>query len=772
MTSAEARHYELLIEGAGCASCVRKIEGALRQVPGTDQAEMNFPERSVVVTGSCSETALVQAVSAAGYRARPIHANSLREQLDARDAAEQQHYQSLLRRVALALALGLPLLLWGLAGGAMQVVGPVSRIAWWLIALATLFVMFRAGGQFYRGAWRSLRNRSATMDTLIALGTGAAWLYSVTVLLFPESFPAASRHLYFEACAMIIALVNLGQALEQRARGRASDALRKLTDRQVRSARVLRDGREREIDLERILHGDRIRLRPGEQVPVDGELLEGGASVDESMLTGEAIPVRKGPGDPLAAGTIVLDASLLMRASRVGEETLLAQIIETVRRAQASRPPIARLADRIAAWFVPAIVAIALASAALWLSFGPEAAFSRALVASVTVLIIACPCALGLATPMSVMVGIGRAARAGILIRDGRSLQRAADVTSVVLDKTGTVTAGEPSVMTLETRDGFSELRLLALAAALERHSQHPLGLAIQREAEQRDCQLPELTEVRETPGRGLSGQCEEGSLYLGSATYLEAQGISTAGLAESARRHEKDAATLVYLALNDRLAGCVVIGDRIRTGTAAAVQRLQDLGLQVHLLSGDASTTTAAVGRQLGIIDARGGLLPNDKAAEIRALQAAGEVVAMVGDGINDAPALAVADVGFAVGSATDVALHSAGVTLMRGDLTAVADAVLLSRATLRNIRQNLFGAFAYNAAAVPIAAGALYPLTGMLLSPVVGAAAMAMSSVTVVSNAARLRWVTLERPGDNSVAQSSPDQAAAGALPRRSPS
>jgi Cu+-exporting ATPase len=749
---------ELLIEGAGCASCIAKIEGALRGVPGVDSASMNFPERTVLVTGSSPEAALLDAVAAAGYTARPLRANSFAAQLEERDAAEDARYRRLLRSVMAALGLGVPILVYGLAGGSMQVSGPGSRAAWLVIGVVTLLVMRYAGGHFYRGAWQSLLHRGATMDTLIALGTGAAWVYSMLVVLLPDLLPEQARHVYFEACAMIIALVNLGLALEQRARGRASAALRELAGQQARSARVIRDGEERDLPIERVVPGDRLRLRPGEKVPVDGEVLEGSSRIDESMLSGEAMPVHKAPGDSVAAGTVNRDSALVLRATRVGSETVLAQIIETVRAAQASRPPIGRLADRVAAWFVPIVVVIALLSGALWLLLGPDPSLGHALVATVTVLIIACPCALGLATPMSLMVGVGRAARAGILIRSGAALQRAAELTTVVLDKTGTVTRGEPQLTALEGFQGFPPNELLLMAAALEQHSQHPIGAAILAAAASKQLQIPQLSDVEEAAGQGMRGQLDGVEIVLGNGSFLQQAGVSVEPLQAQADARADEGKTVVFLARAGRLAGMLAISDPVKEGAARAVARFRDMGLRVLILSGDNELTTAAVARQVGVEEYRAGLLPVDKSDGLQALQAQGEVVAMVGDGINDAPALALADVGFAIGSGTDIAMESAGITLIGGELSSVADAILLSRATLRNIRQNLWGAFAYNVAAIPLAAGALYPFTGLLLSPVVAAAAMALSSVTVVSNASRLRWIRLESHGQAGAGARSP--------------
>jgi Cu+-exporting ATPase len=736
-----AQQREFLVEGAGCASCVNKIETALRAVPGVERAAMNFAERTVAVHGVAADMELVQAVEAAGYGARRLEGDDLGAQLEAREAAERAQRHTLLLRTSLALGLGLALLVYGLFIGDMRVDSVAERRAWLLVGVLTLAVLAISGGHFFRGAWQSLRHGQTSMDTLIALGTGAAWLYSMAVLLAGSWLPTASAYVYFEACAMIVGLVSLGQVLEQGARSRANSAVRRLAGLQARSARVLRDGAERDIPIERVLHGDRLRIRPGERLPVDGRVEEGSSLVDESMLSGEPVPRRKAAGDMVAAGTVNGSGALLVRATALGSETTLAQIIGLVREAQNTKPAIGRAVDRVAAVFVPAILVIAALSGVAWLAFGPEPRLAHALVATVTVLIIACPCALGLATPMAITVGMGKAAEAGVLIRNGEALQRAAAVTTVVLDKTGTVTEGRPRVTAVVAAEEGNTAGVLALAAGLEAHSEHPLAAAILAEAESRGVAAAAVRDVEARAGLGITGHCESGGrVLLGSARLLTGEGVRIP-------THESPApaASEVHLAAGGRWLGRIEISDPLREEAVAAVRELKSRGLRIHLLSGDRAAVVARVATQLGADAYAGDLLPADKLARIDALQARGEVVGMIGDGINDAPALARADVGFAIGSGTDVAMSSADVTLLGSSLHGVAAAITVSAATLRNIRQNLVGAFAYNALGVPIAAGVLYPATGMLLSPVIAGAAMALSSVTVVGNANRLRRLVL---------------------------
>jgi Cu+-exporting ATPase len=731
----------LLVEGASCASCVAKIEQALNAVPGVERAEMNFADRTVTVAGDAAADRLIAAVEGAGYQATLMNHVSEGDALEEKEEAERAYYRRLMLEMAIALGVGVPLMLYGLLGGDMAVHTGPQRAAWLAVGMVTLGVMYFSGRHFYTGAWQSLVNHSANMDTLIALGTGTAWLYSMVVVMMPAVVPEMARHVYFEATAMIIGLINLGLALELRARGRTSEAIKRLIGLQPRTARVVRHGAETDIAIEQVLIDDLVRVRPGEKVPVDGVVVEGHTAVDESMLTGEPMPVEKADGDEVVAGTINRTGSVLFRATRVGKDTALARIIAMVKRAQNSKPPIGRLADVISAYFVPAVMIIAILSALAWLNFGPEPALAFAIVAATTVLIIACPCALGLATPMSVMVGVGKAAEAGVLIRNGEALQTASKLTAMVLDKTGTITLGSPKVTDVVSTADFSEEEVLQLAASLESGSEHPLALAIIESARERGLPVDRAEGFRAIAGRGIEGHVGERRILFGNDKLMQANGIDYAGHTGTAQTLAAAAKTPIYLAVDGLLAAVVAVADPIKPDSLAAIKRLKEDGLRVVMLTGDNRDTAQAVARQAGIDDFFAEVLPEDKADKVAELQRQGELVGMTGDGINDAPALAMADVGFAIGTGTDVAIESADVTLMRGSLHGLADAIAVSKATLRNIRQNLFGAFIYNVAGIPVAAGVLYPVFGLLLSPVIAGAAMAFSSLTVVSNANRLR-------------------------------
>jgi P-type Cu+ transporter len=738
-TTQGTSEHLLAITGATCASCVRTIESALNGVAGVDEASMNLADRTARVAGDADTQALIEAVKAAGYGASVIDDEQQADQQ--RDEQEQAHYRELIRHTVIGLAVGIPLMAWGLAGGTMMVTaGTASQWGWLAVGLVTLGVLAWSGRHFFIGAWKAGRHHNANMDTLIALGTGAAWAYSMVVVLFPDWLPEAARHVYFEASAMIIGLINLGQALEMRARGKTSEAVRRLLDLGARTARVIRDGEERDIPVESVQAGDLLRVRPGEKIAVDGEVEEGESRLDESMLTGEPMPVSKGPGDTVAAGTVNDSGTLIYRATRVGRDTALAQIIALVKKAQGAKPPIGRLADRISAVFVPTILLIAVASALAWYNLGPDPRIVHMMVAATTVLIIACPCALGLATPMSVMVGVGKAAEAGILIRQGEALQTAGDLDTIVLDKTGTITEGHPAVTGVHAIDGESEATLLTLAASLETGSEHPLARAILAAAEERGLRTEAVTDFQAHNGKGVSARLDGALLRLGNRRWLDREGVA-GGLQEQEEALGRDGATPLFLARDQQLLGVIGVADPIKQDSRAAIQRLHDLGLTVVMITGDVRTSAEAIARQAGVDKVLAEVLPEDKAREVERLQGEGRKVAMVGDGINDAPALAQADVGFAIGTGTDVAIESAAITLMGGSLHGVADAMAISRATVRNIKQNLFGAFAYNTLGVPVAAGILYPFTGWLLSPVIAGAAMSLSSVTVVTNANRLR-------------------------------
>ncbi|KGK00146.1 heavy metal translocating P-type ATPase [Thalassotalea sp. ND16A] len=734
---------ELIIEGAGCASCVGKIETALNEVKGVKHAAMNFALRTVTVAGSVDTAQLIQAVESIGYNATSTQNSSDEELLDEKEVAEQKYYHKLMMQMWVGLGLGVPLMVYGLLGGSMTVNSPLERGVWLFIGLLCVAVMFFAGKHFYVGAYKSFVNHSANMDTLIALGTGTAWLYSMVVVIDPLFVPEMARHVYFEATAMIIGLINLGLALEMKARGRTSEAIKRLIGLQAKTARVIRDQQEVDIAIAQVLLNDSVRVRPGERVAVDGVVFEGATSIDESMLTGEPMPVKKTAGDEVVAGTINKTGSIVFKATRVGKDTALAQIINMVKRAQNSKPPIGRLADLISAYFVPVIMIIAIASAMVWLNFGPEPSIAFAVVSATTVLIIACPCALGLATPMSVMVGVGKAAEAGVLIRNGEALQTSSRITAMVLDKTGTITLGAPKVTDILVVNDMDDNIILGIISSLEAGSEHPLAQAIVESASEKNLALTKVEAFKAIAGRGVQGIVNSDNLFFGNEMLMLEQDIAlNKDMIASAQQLASAAKTPMYFAINGKLAAIMAVSDPIKEDSVSAIQRLQGNGIRVVMLTGDNQVKAKAVAEKVGINEFFAEVLPEDKSTKIAELQAQGEIVGMTGDGINDAPALALANVGFAIGTGTDVAIESADVTLMRGSLHGLADAIAISKATLRNIKQNLFGAFIYNVAGVPFAAGILYPFFGMLLSPVIAGAAMAFSSLTVVSNANRLRF------------------------------
>jgi len=739
--SGHRQQYRLAISGMTCASCVKSVQKALERTAGVETASVNFGTHTAQVVGDANEQALIDAVASVGYGAEPIV--DMREAEATRAEQEARDYKRRLKGSAWSLALAVPLML------SMFVYHPHpaggGRVFWLVIGLLTLGILTFPGRHFFVNAWKNLKHHQANMDTLVAMGTGTAWLYSMMVVLFAPWLPEVAHGIYFEASAMVIGLILLGNAMELRARGRTSNALKRLLDLQSRTARVIRDGEEREVEIDAVREGDHIRVRPGERLPVDGEVIEGASHIDESMLTGEPDPIKKGQGDDVSAGTVNGKGGLVYQATRVGSDTRLGQITEQVASAQNSRPPIGELADKVSSIFVPSVMIIAVLTALVWFNVGAEPRVIHMLVTATTVLIIACPCALGLATPISTMIGVGKAAEHGVLVRNGEALQTASKLTTLVVDKTGTLTEGKPRVTEAEV---LSEDTSMALGyiAALERGSEHPLAAALMAYADEHDAAPFEIRDFDSVTGGGVKAQTVDGqSLLLGNARLMEDAGVDLSARQENARELEEKARTLVYFALDGKLTALFGISDPLRGDAVAAVKRLQDDGLNVVMLTGDNPHTAAAIARQVGIDDYRAGLLPEDKHADIERRQKAGEVVGMVGDGINDAPALARAHVGFAIGQGTDVAIESAGMTLMRGSLHGVADAIEISRATLRNIKQNLVGAFGYNVLCIPIAAGVLYPLTGTLLSPMIAGAAMSLSSITVVSNANRLRlWKT----------------------------
>jgi Cu+-exporting ATPase len=675
------------------------------------------------------------------------------EPVTAQAEATNPELMDMTRRLWVGAVLTVPVVFLAMAGylpGGDEFVESIQArtLSRWLeLALATPVVLW-AGAVFFQRGWRSVRTWNLNMFTLIAIGVGTAYAYSVMATLFPQILPATFRDasgqvgVYFEVAAVITALVLLGQVLELRAREKTGGALRALLDLAPPTARrVLPDGSDEEVALELVQHGDRLRVRPGGKVPVDGEIVEGHSSVDESMVTGESIPVQKSAGDKVIGGTINGTGSFVLRAERVGRETLLAQIVQMVAEAQRSRAPIQRLADRVSGYFVPAVVAIAAISFAVWALWGPAPAIAHGLVAAVAVLIVACPCALGLATPMSIQVGVGRGAQAGVLIKNAEALERFQKVDTLVMDKTGTLTVGRPQVQAVETDGTLAEDELLRLAASIERASEHPLAAAIVEAAQSRGLQLAGVEGFDAPTGLGVVGTVEGRAVALGNARLLETLGVPAGTFAERAQARRRDGETVMFVAVDGAAAGIIAVADPIKETTPKAIADLRADGIRIVMLTGDNRTTAEAVARKLGIDEVEAEVLPQQKGEVIRKHRAEGRVVAMAGDGVNDAPALAEADVGIAMGTGTDVAIQSAGITLVKGDLAGIVRAQHLSRTVMRNIRQNLFLAFVYNSLGVPVAAGVLYPFFGLLLSPIIAAAAMSLSSLSVVGNALRLR-------------------------------
>ena len=737
--------HEYFFCSAGCRTKFEKEPSRY-----TPSAPRPMPATAVGTIYTCPMHPQVRQV---GPGSCPICGMALEPEVMTSETGPSQELKDMTRRFWIGLVLALPVValeMGGhLTGMMMRLEGQTS--AWIQLALATPVVLWSGWPFFERGA-RSLATRSLNMFTLIAMGVGVAWLYSVVATLAPHIFPPAFRRedgsvpIYFEAAAVITVLVLLGQVLELRARERTSGAIKALLDLAPKTARRLRDdGSDEEVTLDLIAVGDRLRVRPGEKVPVDGEILEGRVSIDESMVTGESMPVTKEPGAKVVGGAINKTGSFVMRADKIGADTLLSQIVQMVAQAQRSRAPIQRMADQVSSWFVPSVIAVALVAFVVWALVGPDPRVSFALVAAVSVLIIACPCALGLATPISIMVGVGRGAQAGVLIKNAEALERLEKIDTLVIDKTGTLTEGRPAVTAIRPAPGQDEAEVLRLAASLERASEHPLADAIVRAATERELSLSQPAEFDSPVGKGVLGVVDGRRLVIGSGKFLKEQGVDTGALEEAADALRTDGATAIFMALDGQAAAIFAIADPIKSTSFAAVQGLKAEGVRLVMMTGDNRTTAQAVARKLGIDEVEAEVLPQDKAAVVEKLMREGCKVAMAGDGVNDAPALAAAEVGIAMGAGADVAIESAGVTLLKGDLEGIVKARRLSRAVMRNIRQNLFFAFAYNVAGIPVAAGVLYPFTGWLLSPAFAAAAMALSSVSVITNALRLRAVRL---------------------------
>jgi P-type Cu+ transporter len=730
-----------------CAGCLAKFEAdPERYLEGRAQTEPATPEGSIYTCPMHPE------IRQAGPGSCPICGMALEPVLASAADEKNPELVSVTLRFWIALAFALPVFMLemsshlGLGHWLDQ-----ERMNWLQLTLATPAVLW-GGWPFFERGWQSLKSRNLNMFTLIALGTGVAWLYSVAATLFPGLFPAAFRNgggavpVYFEAAAVITVLVLLGQVLELRARAQTSGAIRALLNLAPKTARRLgADGNESDVPLEMVAPGDRLRVRPGESIPTDGEVIEGQSAVDESMITGESMPVSKGPGAKIIGGTMNQSGGLVMRAGKVGRDTMLAKIVQMVAVAQRSRAPIQRLADQVAGWFVPLVIAVAIAAFAAWSIWGPEPRFAFGLVAAVSVLIIACPCALGLATPMAIMVGVGRGAQAGILIKNAEALERFERVDTIVTDKTGTLTEGKPKMIALKAADGFSEADVLRLAASLERGSQHPLGAAIVKAAEERGLPLKDAKNFDAPAGKGVTGDADGHRVIIGNLRIMQEAGIGPGPLEAEAGRLRGEGATAIFIAIDGRMAGLAGIADPVKPEAPGALAQLKAEGIRVVMLTGDNAATAKAVAARLGITEVEAEVLPEDKSKVVERLRREGRVVAMAGDGVNDAPALAAADIGIAMGTGSDVAMESAGMTLLKGDLNGIVRARRLSAATMANIRQNLFFAFVYNAAGVPVAAGILYPFFGILLSPIIAAAAMALSSVSVIGNSLRLRSIRL---------------------------
>jgi len=739
---------DLSIEGMSCASCVGRVEKAIEELPGVHRVSVNLASESARISfdpALADAADLIGRIEAAGYGASVREAGT--ERVDRERAAREAELGALRRRLIWSAALALPVVVLDMGGHLLPafhqaVHGTLgTRNLYLLFFVLASLVQFGPGLRFYRKGWPALLRGAPDMNSLVMLGTSAAYGYSVVATFLPDLLPADTVHVYYEASTVIITLILLGRFLEARARGATSEAIRTLMGLQPRSARVQRDAETIEVDMDQVVVGDQVLVRPGERLPVDGTVLEGDSWVDESMITGEPIPVHKTPGDQVVGGTVNGQGSLTLRATQVGADTVLAQIIRMVEAAQGSKLPIQALVDRVTRYFVPVVMGIALLTFLVWMLLGPAPALTLALVNAVAVLIIACPCAMGLATPTSIMVGTGKGAELGILFRAGEALQALRDTQVVAMDKTGTLTQGRPELVDLIVTGGLAEDAALQLAAALENRSEHPIARAVVRAAAERGLKLADASDFQAEAGMGASGKVDGKSILIGADRYLAGQGIDLADLAARAATLADAGRTPLYLAVDGQPVALLGVADPVKDTAAHAVARLRKQGLQVVMITGDNRRTAEAVARRLGIEQVVAEVLPEGKVDAVKDLQAGGRRVAFVGDGINDAPALAQADVGIAIGSGTDVAMESADVVLMSDNLDHVSSAIALSRATLRNIKQNLFWAFFYNATLLPVAAGALYPFLGILLSPVFAAFAMAFSSVSVLSNALRLK-------------------------------
>jgi len=754
-----AAKIRIPIKHMHCSSCVVRIELALQLTPGVISARASLGTNAVDVEYQPEHTsfaALVQAIESAGYHvAEPKPKKTPEEEeFSPEEVAQRDEYRTLMRKFWFAAAIAVPVmglsypdLIPGLREW-MPAGSETRRIVWALLGVVSLPVLVWSGSQFFTGMWDALKHRAANMNTLIAIGISAAFLYSIVAVAWPSLFPQMSlAEVFWDVTDVVVALVVLGLALEIKAKGRTSEAIKKLIGLQPKTARVLREGKEIELPVEEVLVGDTVVIRPGEKIPVDGEVLDGASAVDESMITGESLPVEKDVGDEVIGSTLNKTGSFKFRATKVGKDTALASIIRMVKDAQGSKAPIQRVVDTVSGYFVPSVMILAVLAFMTWYIFGPEPRFVYATIVLVTTLIIACPCALGLATPTSLTVGIGKGAENGILIRSGDALQTSQKLDAIILDKTGTITRGEPALTDVVATSGRKEEDIVRLAASLERGSEPPLGEAIVKGAEARGLKLADAEGFASIPGQGVSGRIDGHDVLLGNAKLMRDRGIAIDGLMSEWERLAGEGKTPMYVAIDGAPGGLVAVADTVKPDSKLAIDALQGLGIEVVMLTGDNERTAKAIARQVGIERVLAEVLPDGKAHEVQKLQLEGKTVGMVGDGVNDAPALAQADVGFAIGTGTDVAIEASDVTLIKGSLQGVVTAIEISRATMRNVRQNLIGAFGYNTLGLPVAMGVLYPFLGLLLSPIIAAAAMAFSSVTVVTNANRLRFFEPKR-------------------------